>query len=258
MELGYDKAGTGPTLVLIHGFPFDRRMWSNQLDELSEHRTVVAPDLRGRGLSPAEAEEGWTLDDYADDVARLIHSLGDAVAVDVGGLSMGGYIAFALIRRHPALVRSLVLMSTRAEADTPDVRKAREEQAELVRAEGTGALAEKLIPRLLGPDAPDAVRGLLEQMFDDTPGATAAADLIAMRDRPDSTPDLGSIAVPTLVLHGDDDAIAPVDSARAMAGAIPGAHFASIPGGGHLTPLGKPVIANAAIGAFLRSTDGPA
>ena len=111
VELGFDKSGTGPSLVLIHGFPFDRRMWAHQLDELSEIRTVVAPDLRGRGLSPATAEDGWTLDDYADDVARLIRSLGDAVAVDVGGLSMGGAATVNTAFSRPDLFRYVVILS---------------------------------------------------------------------------------------------------------------------------------------------------
>ncbi|MGH2687522.1 MAG: alpha/beta fold hydrolase, partial [Actinomycetota bacterium] len=121
MVLGYDAAGDGPPLVLIHGFPFDRRMWAGQLDPrggLTGIRRVVAPDLRGRGLSPSANGDpaAWTIEDHADDVAALIRSLGPDPA-DVGGLSMGGYIAFALLRRHPEMVRSLLLMSTRAAAD---------------------------------------------------------------------------------------------------------------------------------------------
>src|SRR5205807_1295095 len=106
--LGYDEAGEGPVLVLVHGFPFDRRLWAGQLRGLANIRRVVAPDLRGRGLSAAIGAEGATMDTYADDVAATIASLGVEQA-DVGGLSMGGYVTFALWRRHPKLVRSLML-----------------------------------------------------------------------------------------------------------------------------------------------------
>jgi pimeloyl-ACP methyl ester carboxylesterase len=150
---------------------------------------------------------------------------------------MGGYVLFALLRRHPELVRSLLLMSTRAAPDSPEARRVRDEQAALARSQGTGALAEGLLPRVLSPRAGEDVRTQVRRMIEETPGETAASDLIAMRDRPDSTPGLGSITVPTFVLHGDDDPIVPVDEARTMASSIPGAQFSAIPGARHLAPL---------------------
>jgi 3-oxoadipate enol-lactonase len=256
VPLGFDETGDGPpTLVLIHGFPFDRRMWARQLDPnggLSGIRRVVAPDLRGRGLTPGGGE-GWSIDDLADDVAALIRSLGGG-PVDLGGLSMGGYIVLALLRSHRELVRSLLLMSTRAGVDPPEARAGRDQTAARALAGGTGALADGMLARLLPPGTSSEIRAAVRRMFDDTPRTTAAADALAMRDRADSTPDLPTIAVPTLVLHGEDDRIIPVEEARAMAAAIPGSHFAAVTGAGHLAPLEKPEIANAAIGAFLRST----
>lgn len=250
LRLGYQEAGEGPPLVLVHGFPFDRRMWVGQLEALSGIRRVIAPDLRGRGLSPHPADKGWSIDDHADDVARLIEDL-EAGPVDVGGLSMGGYVLFALRRRHPELVRSLILMSTRAAADSPEARRTRDEQAALVRSRGTGALAEKLLPRMLTAEAGEQVRGLVLEMIEETSGETAGADLIAMRDRPDSTPDLPSIAAPTFVLHGAEDQIVPADEARAMAAAIPGAQFSAIPRGLHLAPLELASDANVDLQLFL-------
>lgn len=256
-QLGYDEAGDGPPLVLVHGFPFDRRMWASQLEGLAGIRRVVAVDLRGRGLSPHPADGGWTIDDHADDVARTIEAcFKGAGPVDVGGLSMGGYVLFALLRRRPELVRSLLLMSTRARADSPEVRAARDRQAALARVEGTRALAETLLPRVLAQGAGDDIRAAVRQMLDDTPPDTAAADLIAMRDRPDSTADLASIAVPTLVLHGDQDQLVPVDEARAMAGSIPGAQFSAVPGAGHLAPLEAPQDANVDLQLFLARVSG--
>jgi 3-oxoadipate enol-lactonase/4-carboxymuconolactone decarboxylase len=111
-----------------------------------------------------------------------------------------------------------------------------------------------MLARLLPPGTPDATLAAVRVMFEDTPGATAAADVLAIRDRADSTPDLAGIAVPTLVLHGDEDRIVPIDQARAMADTIPGSRFAAVAGAGHLAPLEKPEIANAVIAAFLRST----
>jgi pimeloyl-ACP methyl ester carboxylesterase len=250
LRLGYDEAGKGPPLVLVHGFPFDRRMWVHQLEGLAEFRRVVAVDLRGRGLSPHPAGAGWTIDDHAADVAQTIEALG-AGPVDVGGLSMGGYVLFALLRRHPELVRSAVLMGTRATADSPEARTRRDEQAARARAEGTEALADSFLPMVLAPGTGEDVRATVRRMIADTPGDTAAADLAALRDRPDSTPDLASIDVSTLVLHGDEDRVVPVDEARATAKAIPGAQFSAVPGAGHLAPFENPTDANVDLQLFL-------
>lgn len=258
LELGFDEAGEGPVLLLVHGFPLDRTMWSAQLEGLSDIRRVVAVDLRGRGSSPdpAEAPEeppdepGWTMDTHADDLARLVDTLG-AEPIDLGGLSMGGYVAFAFLRRHPGKLRSLILMSTRAAADTPETKQVRERSAALAREKGTAALAETTLPRLTAPGPTATVRAKLEAMLLATPAATAAADLLAMRDRPDSTSDLASISVPTLVLHGEEDALIPLNNARAMAEAIPGASLALIPGAGHMAPVEDPAAANAYLRDFL-------
>ena len=254
-QLGYDEAGEGPPLVLVHGFPFDRRMWAHQLEGLAEIRRVVAVDLRGRGLSPHPAGGGWTIDDHADDVARTIEAL-SAGPVDVGGLSMGGYVVFALLRHHPQLVRSIVLMGTRADADSPEVRTRRDQQAAQARAEGTEALADWFLPMVVAPGAGEGVRTTVRRMIADIPGDTAAADLVALRDRADSTPDLASIDVPTLVLHGDEDQAVPVDVARAMARAIPGAQFSAVPAAGHLAPLENPTDANVDLQLFLARVSG--
>jgi 3-oxoadipate enol-lactonase len=251
VELGYDEAGAGKVLLLVHGFPIDRRIWRHQVGGLSGERRVVAVDLRGRGKSPAPAEGGWTIDDHAGDLAETIAALG-VDAVDLGGVSMGGYIAFALLRRHPELVRSLILVSTRATADPPEYQTGRVTTAERARRFGTRALAGSMLPNLLAEGAPESVREEVLAMFDAVPGETSANDSLAMKDRADSTPVLGSITVPTLVIEGAGEQLLPPGSARALAGAIPGARLASIPGGGHFVPFENPDGVNEAIRGFLR------
>lgn len=249
MILGYDEAGRGDVLLLVHGFPIDRRIWAGQLEGLSDIRRVVAPDLRGRGKSPA-AEASWSIDDHADDVAETIASLG-VQSVDVAGISMGGYICFALLRRHPELVHSLILVSTRATQDPAEYKAGREMTAERARKFGTGALAQSMIDGLLTPAAPDEVRKRVTEMFDSIPGETSAADSLAMRDRPDSTPMLGSIAVPTLVVEGEEEGLLPKGSGAALAGAIPGAKLARIPRAGHFAPIENSDAVNRALREFL-------
>lgn len=250
MELGYDEAGEGKVLLLVHGFPIDRRIWAHQMSGLSDVRRVVAVDLRGRGKSPAPAEGGWTIDTHADDLAETIKALG-VDAVDLGGISMGGYIAFSMLRRHPELVRSLILVSTRATADPPEYKTGRVTTAERARRYGTRALAGSMLPNLLAEGAPESVQEEVLAMFDAIPGETSANDSLAMKDREDSTPMLGSIKLPTLVIEGAGEQLLPAGSGKALADAIPGARLASIPGGGHFVPVENPDGVNEAVREFL-------
>lgn len=254
MILGYDAAGEGPVLMLVHGFPFDRSMWARQLEDLKDIRRCVAVDLRGRGKSAVMAAGEWTIPSYADDVAATIRSL-DVGAADVAGLSMGGYVVMALWQRHPELVRSMILIDTRSQEDSPDQKEAREKAAARVRERGTAALVPDLLPKLLARSAPEEVRAEVRRMFEETPGETGAADSLAMRDRPDFTADLTSVSVPALVVHGVDDELVPFDGARQMAELIPGARLVAVPGAGHLSPMENAAAVNAALREFLQEVD---
>lgn len=250
MKLGYDEAGEGKVLLLVHGFPVDRRIWAHQVSGLSDLRRVVAVDLRGRGKSPAPSEGGWSMNTHADDLAETIESLG-VDQVDLGGISMGGYIAFAFVRRYPMLVRSLILVSTRAVGDPPEYKTGRVTTAERARSFGTRALAGSMLPNLLAEGAPQEVQDEVLVMFDAIPGETSAEDSLAMKDRPDSTPMLASISVPTLVIEGAGEQLLPAGTARALADAIQGARLVSIPGAGHFAPVENPDGVNGAIRGFL-------
>jgi len=252
MILGADESdrNNGKTLVLVHGFPLDARMWEAQLAALAFLRRVIAVDLRGRRKSRQVPDETYGMDVYADDLARTLDALGIA-EIDLGCLSMGGYVTLAFWRRHRARVRSLIFMCTRAGADPDSARAGRLATAAKVRTEGTRALLSAMLPKLLGPNTQAPVRALVESMFVETPGETAARDSLAMRERPDSTPLLSEIDVPTLVVHGEADALIPVATGREMAAAIAGARFVSIANAGHLAPLEQPGAVNAALREFL-------
>jgi pimeloyl-ACP methyl ester carboxylesterase len=250
MELGYEEAGQGPVLVLVHGFPVDHNIWRDQLAGLADVRRVMAIDLRGRGNSPASATDGWTIHDYADDIAETIDSRGIS-EVDLAGLSMGGYVAFSLLRNHADKVRSLVLMSTKAEEDTPEARKGRDENASLVKEKGSEALVEAMFDKLVSKKATEEIKEKVRAMFLSIPPETAIADLVAMRDRPDFTQDLGSIRVPTLVVQGTDDDLLKVEAGRAMASSIPQGRFVSIPDAAHFVCIEQPSLVNQALRDFL-------
>ncbi|MBI4513496.1 MAG: alpha/beta fold hydrolase [Gemmatimonadetes bacterium] len=249
----YEDRGRGPALLWIHAFPFDRRMWAPQLDVFSEGYRALAPDLRGFGESNL-GRGFYTINDLADDMAALLEALGIESAV-VGGLSMGGYVAFALVRGHPGRVRGLILADTRPEADTPEARERRRAMAEQVSVEGTHVLVEDLLPRLVSDDTrrqrPGVVATLEKMILAARPAAVIAA-LDAMAARPESRDLLPAITVPTCVIAGAQDVITPPDVAREMASAIPGARqYVLIPGAGHMSNLERPDLFNAAVREFL-------
>jgi pimeloyl-ACP methyl ester carboxylesterase len=166
---------------------------------------------------------------------------------------MGGYTAFALLRRAPSLVRALLLCDTRAAADTEKARVDRLVMAEQVRREGVEGIVEPTVARLLAPQSAgefhisDPVRARIRRC---TPEGVIACQE-AMASRPDATSQLSGISVPTLVLAGSLDAVTPPDEAERMAGAIPGARYAVIEGAGHLSNLERWDAFNAALSGFL-------
>ena len=135
MRLAYRDEGPGPAVVLLHGFPLSRRCGGSSSTGLGSMYRVIAPDLRGHGDSPAP-EGDYTIDEMADDVIELLDTLGLDAPVVIGGLSMGGYVALSLVARYPERVRALMLMDTRAAADSPEAAAKREELAQAVIAAG--------------------------------------------------------------------------------------------------------------------------
>ncbi len=254
VSLAVEVRGTGPAVLLIHGYPLDRTLWAPQLAGVEGHR-LIAPDLRGLGLSDAP-DLGYSMPTYADDLAALLEAL-QVDEVVLVGLSMGGYVAFEFLRRHRARVRALVLFDTRADADQPEVRRARDQQASLAREQGAAAVAAHLLPRMLAPGAAQSMPHVVERvrgMMLAAPVAGIAGALAAMRDRSDSTALLATLEdLPTMIVVGEEDAMTPVELARAMAAAVPGARLEVVPDAGHLPPLEAPAVVNALLADFLKS-----
>jgi pimeloyl-ACP methyl ester carboxylesterase len=245
--------GAAPPVVLLHGFPLDSRVWAGQRDALSKDRRVITPDLRGFGKSPSA--DAFTMESIADDVHALLADLG-ALPVILGGLSMGGYAALAYAKKYPADLAGLILIDTRAEADTPEGREARQKMIDAVRARGSVAAAEMMMPKMLAPDTPskqpDVARDL-RAIMESQPPRTIENALVALRDRPDFRKDLASIAVPTLILVGDADAITPPAMAETLHKNIPNSQLTVIRQAGHMTPMEQPDQVSRAIEGFVRS-----
>ncbi len=249
VSLAVDVRGEGPAVLFVHGYPLDRTIWTPQLEALEGWRRI-APDLRGMGQSDAP-DLGYSMATYASDLAALLDTLGIERTV-LCGLSMGGYVVFEFLRRWRNRVSGLVLIATRAEADSPEARRARDAAANEAREGGARVIAEAMLPKLLAPGAAgvlvERVRSLIAAI--PVPGIVGA--LGAMRDRPDSTallPTLGGL--PTLVIAGGDDQLIPVSQTTAMAAAIPGARLVVAPGAAHLPTLETPSIVTDALRSFL-------
>jgi pimeloyl-ACP methyl ester carboxylesterase len=227
-------------------------MWEGQLALADRGWRVIAPHFRGfdggDGDPPAHS-----VDDYAGDVVDLLDGLHIHEAV-IGGLSMGGYVAFALLRHAARYVQGLVLADTKAPADTPEGVEGRQRMIALVGSKGPAAVAEEMIPKLLGETTrrtqPDLVERVRALAISSSADAIAGA-LRALMTRPDATPQLPTIHVPTLIVVGEEDTVTPRAAAEEMHRGIGGSELVVIPAAGHLTNLEQPAVFDAALGRFL-------
>ncbi|HEX8117533.1 MAG TPA: alpha/beta fold hydrolase [Pyrinomonadaceae bacterium] len=253
IEMAYDDTGGGgAALVLLHGFPFDRSMWRGQAEALGREFRVIAPDLRGLGETTSDGDV--TIEGMADDVAALLDEL-HLESVVLGGLSMGGYVAFEFFRRFPERVRALVLADTRPQADTDEGRRAREENARRALNEGMAPIVESMLPKLLTASTSERGGEVLERvraMMLGTRPEGAAAALRAMALRRDQTGLLPSINVPTLIVVGSEDSITPPADAEAMRAKIEGSRLVVVEGAGHLSNVEQAEQFDRALVEFLR------
>jgi pimeloyl-ACP methyl ester carboxylesterase len=243
-EIGFDVTGSGPAVLFLHPFPFDRRSWSEV--KIAGHR-VVTMDFRGFGESALSGPH--TLEDLAQDATALLDHLGVPMATIVG-LSMGGYVALALAALRPARVAALALCDTRASADSEAGRQARQDGIAKVRSGGLNEFLDGMPVRLLSPKSADALKRRVRTLSEQKAEAIVEA-LAAMRDRPDRTQLLPALRMPSLIVVGKDDTVTPPSEARAMAQAIPGSRFVEIADAGHLSMLEQPDAFVAALQAFL-------
>lgn len=255
IQLNVEDRGSGQPLLLIHGFPLNLEMWRPQIEDLSSSVRTIAVDLRGHGLSPPTPGP-YPMEMLADDCAAVLNAFGVKEKVVVMGLSMGGYISFALYRRHPQLVSGLILASTRAGADSEQGKTNREQAAAEIAHKGTQPMIDRMLSILMAPktyqDKPELVQKVAE-IISQTSSAGMISALQGMKERIDSTSFLDQIQVPTLILHGLDDQIIPLSEAESMQTGIPAARLETIPDAGHLPNLEQVEIFNQAVARFLET-----
>lgn len=254
-NLAYDDQGSGPAVILLHGFPLCRAMWQPQLKALSGVGfRVIAPDLRGFGRSPLPPGP-VSMDAYADDIIALMDDLGLGRAAVVG-MSMGGYVLFNLLERYPRRLAGAVFLVTRAAADDAAGKERRSALARQVEEGRPQAVVEAFREILFAsetltesPQLVARVRGWLEA----TPAAGMIGGLLAMRERRDALSLLPDIRVPALVLGAMEDRAVPAEHSRVIAEGIPGARLELLSGAGHLANLEVPNAVNALLLEFLEN-----
>jgi 3-oxoadipate enol-lactonase len=245
--------GKGRPVVLLHGFPMDQSIWDHQVESLASCYRMITPDMRGIGYSAANPGK-ITIEKWADGLAGMLDTLKIDEPIVLGGLSMGGYVAFQFFKAHRARLAGLIFCDTRAAADAPQAAAGRLETAARLEREGTWFLPESMLPRLLAPATLDGNIEVVERLRRTMLAGDAfsyAAILRGLAERPDFTPLLPKIDCPTLVLVGRHDAISPVAEMATIAQAIRGSRFAVIEDAGHVTPLESPEAVTRAMREFL-------
>lgn len=250
ITLHYEEHGQGLAIVFVHAFPLNSQMWNPQISALAPDFRLIIPDLRGFGTSEVPAGP-YTMEIFADDLAALLDQLEISQAV-ICGLSMGGYIAFAFLRRHAERVRALVLADTRATADIEPARVTREANAQLAETHGARAIADQMLVSLLTTDASQELRAHVRSIIEHNNPNGIAGALRGMALRSDSTELFSQIKVPTLLLVGDQDSLTPPSEMQSMREAIAHSDMIVIPGAGHISNLENPTAFNVALRDFLR------
>ena len=253
MALFYNDEGQGEPLLLIHGFPLSSELYKPQRAAFANRYRLITPDLRAMGRSDVPTNGNYSMDVYADDLVALLDHLGISM-ITVAGLSMGGYIVFALMRRHPEHVKGVILMDTKAGPDTEEGRAGRRKMAEQARAEGAAAIADVMLPKMLTErtrnEQPE-LAAFMRDMMAATPVEGIVGALDALANRPDSTDTLAQIQVPTLVIVGAEDTLIPPSEAEKIQAGISGSQLVVVNGAAHAANLERPDEVNQALESFL-------
>lgn len=256
LYLHYAEAGHGMPVLLVHGFPFDHRIWDAQLAALGATYHVIAPDLRGFGESAAP-DTGYNMDDLAGDLVRLLDRLGIERAVWVGH-SMGGYVTLAALRRWPERVSAAVFVGSHAQPDSHEKKIQRESSAELVMKNGVSDTAFTMMGAIFADEVDrqgDMAQRIYDMMVNAAPQAVAGA-LRGMAERPDSRDVARKLAIPALVIAGEDDEAVGAELTDELAALIPGARQVIIPGAGHMPMVEQPDAFADSLRTFLEQLPG--
>jgi 3-oxoadipate enol-lactonase len=251
----YDQNGKGVPLLFIHGYPLSRKIWKPQIDGLANIASMIRVDLRGHGES-YPFEGAYRMDLLAEDCYQLLQSIKVDPPIVVCGLSMGGYVTFALYRQYPKLFKGMILTSTRAAADSAEGKASREDSIKNVRENGIVSIVDGMTQKLVSPftltTKKELVASIREIMLETSINGFVGA-LQGMRDRPDTTPLLSQIECPVLIVHGADDQIIPFSEAEKMCEQVSNGRLVAISQAGHLPNMEQPERYNQVVRDFISS-----
>jgi 3-oxoadipate enol-lactonase len=253
VALEVEDHGEGVPVVLLHGFPLSSEMWTPIRTAVEEGARLITPDLPGFGASE-KPDRDYSMDALAGDVIGMADRL-ELPRFILGGHSMGGYVALRLAASHPGRLAGLILIDTRASADTPEGKARRNAGIERIRRGEAAAFLDDFLPLIVGPSTRERAPRLVAELraiAAQVPDHVLAGCLAGMRDRPDSTGVLPRLNVPALIITGAEDALAPPEVAQNMAAALPQAQLAVITFSGHTPSVERPIPTAEAILAFLR------
>ena len=235
MDIAYERWGSGPPLLLIHGFPLDRSSWNAVVPFLVTEFDLIIPDLRGFGDSSA-INNPYRMVDVADDLAGLLDQLGVGKAA-VAGHSMGGYAALAFAAKYSGRVSALALVSSQAAADTPERKDGRYKTAQAVGDEGTGVVIDAMTSKF---SAKSATQNFVREIMARQKPSGMIGGLEAMAEREDRNAVVAGLTVPLVLVHGDADNLIPVDKAREIKAAAGSAQLIELKDVGHLPMVDAP------------------
>lgn len=251
--ISYDDLGSGNAVLFIHGHPFNRTMWTPQIQSLRWKYRVIAPDLRGYGESACGSETVYTQERFAGDLVRLLDYLSVPRAWIVG-LSMGGQIAMEFARAFPERTAGLVLAATFPQAETPDGATVRNQMADRLLAEGMALAGSEMLPKLIGPASlkrQPSIASTVYRMICATDPEGAAAALRGRALRRDYRESLKQTKVSCLIVLGTDDAYSTVDEAETMHATIANSRLELFPNIGHMPNLEAEDLFNRHLHEFL-------
>ncbi len=242
-----------PTVVFVHGFPFNQKMWEPQVELLKGRCSILTYD--GRGLGQSEVGDGqFMFENLVDDFIELLRSL-KIEKVIACGLSMGGYIILRAYEKQPTLFHALILCDTRSEADGNEAKLKRAQMLHILKFHGKMKFADEFIKTILSPktfERNNEVVNFVRDMIIQNDDVGIAGNLIALSTRTDTTHLLEKIDIPVLIIVGEDDALTPPTIAQTLHSKIKNSHLEIIPSAGHLSNLENIEKFNDAILNFLK------
>lgn len=253
IQINLVDQGSGLPILLIHGFPLDHSMWVNQIWDLSSDYRVIAPDLPGFGSSESFADS-FSLRGCADLLDGLLTNLKVEQSIVCCGLSMGGYIGWQFWKYHTHRVRKIVACDTRAANDSQQVARARRISAESVLKTGANPVADAMTKKLFYEKADPNWVTQVHGVIAGTKPESIAAGQLAMANRPDATPWLSEISVPSLFVCGEHDEITTPKEMAENADLVKDSALVKIAGAGHMAPLENGSQFNAELRSFLEVT----